>query len=226
DHTLEKIHSGNLKRGFYYLENEKDLNNFVHNTFSNIAHVTSTFIYKLSSFALWHFMFGHVMCVIILDKRNFFIQRVLIELPNLFQLVHMDIWGLYSIVAIHVIKTEGPEFILGAYYIEKGIVYHTTCVPSRIIEDKSPFQLLYNSLLDLDLLQVFACLCYASTLTAKSDKFDSKAHKCVFIGYRPSTKGFLAYELHTKEVILSRNVKFHKLLFPYSSHHDSNSTPQ
>jgi len=52
-------------------------------------------------------------------------------------------------------------------------------------------------------------------LTAQRTKFDKKAKKCVFLGYQRGTRGYLLYNLHNREIFLSRNIEFYENNFPF-----------
>lgn len=49
-------------------------------------------------------------------------------------------------------------------------------LPSPLLHQKSPFEMLFNKLPSYNHLKVFGCLCYASTIAAR-------ASPCVFLGY-------------------------------------------
>jgi len=45
---------------------------------------------------------------------------------------------------------------------------------------------------------------------------DSRSLKCVFLGYKSGTKGYVLYDLHSKSIFVTKNVIFHENIFPYS----------
>ena len=42
----------------------------------------------------------------------------------------------------------------------------------------------------------------------------------MFLGYKPGIKGYVLYDLHTREIFVSRNVIFHENILPYSTTKD------
>jgi hypothetical protein len=90
-------------------------------------------------------------------------------------------------------------------------------MPTPVLHQKSPFQMLYHKppvFLDL---KVFGSLCFVSTLEQHRTKLDPRARKCIFLGYKYGTKGYLTFDLHSREIVLSRNVIFHESIFPYAT---------
>ena len=75
--------------------------------------------------------------------------------------------------------------------------------------------MLYGEVPDLNILKVFGCFSYASTLLVNRHKFDSRAKNCAFLGYKFGTKDFLLIDVHTSKILVSRNVKFFYLEFPF-----------
>lgn len=88
--------------------------------------------------------------------------------------------------------------------------------PSRILNGKTPYELLFGSAPHYSMLRIIGCLCYAHNNPQKKDKFGSRSRKCVFLGYPYGQKGWKVYDLATKEVFVSRDVQFHEDIFPFA----------
>jgi len=75
--------------------------------------------------------------------------------------------------------------------------------------------MLYKIEADFNGLKVFGSLCYASTLSTNRTKFDPRASKCVFIGFKRGTKGYVLLNIQSREIFVSRDVVFYEHVFPY-----------
>jgi hypothetical protein len=90
-------------------------------------------------------------------------------------------------------------------------------VVTPLLDSKSPYQLLYNSIPNLQDLKVFVSLCYASTLTIHKTKLDPRARKCIFLGYKSGMKGSVLFYLNDKKIFISRNVVHYDYILPYQT---------
>lgn len=75
-------------------------------------------------------------------------------------------------------------------------------------------------------MKIFGFLWYAHNQRRDGDKFASRSHKCIFVGYPYGKKGWKLYDLESKEYIVSRHVKFYEHEFPFVVQLDTtHSTP-
>ncbi|KAI3825951.1 hypothetical protein L1987_07722 [Smallanthus sonchifolius] len=86
--------------------------------------------------------------------------------------------------------------------------------PSSVLNGMSPYELLYGSKPSLKHLRNFGCFAFCTNLKPEN-KFDSRAKKCVFIGYSINKKGYKLWDLEEKQSIFSRDVKFYEYVFPF-----------
>ena len=87
-------------------------------------------------------------------------------------------------------------------------VYLRNRSPSPTFRDKTPYEILYKRKPSVAHLRVFGCLCYSHVAKDERSKLDSKACKCVFLGYSSSNKGYHLFDLSTRMIVLSRDVIF------------------
>lgn len=88
---------------------------------------------------------------------------------------------------------------------------------SEVIENKSPFEILYNQKLDYDVLKVFGCLAYYRNVETKGDKIEARGSLDIFVGYPRGTKGYKIYDAKSGKIVVSSDVKFVEGTFPWSS---------
>lgn len=70
---------------------------------------------------------------------------------------------------------------------------------------------------DLSHLRVFGCLCFVATSPVGRDKFMSRSHPYVLIGYPTGQKAYKVPNLVNKHIHVSRDVIFFEDLFPLHS---------
>ena len=82
-------------------------------------------------------------------------------------------------------------------------VYLINCLPSLVINNKSPLTLLYHKTLDYKFLKTFGCACwphlrpynthkldYHSKRPYNTHKLDYHSKRCIFLGYSLNHKGY------------------------------------
>ena len=100
-------------------------------------------------------------------------------------------------------------------------VLHSTYLinrtPTPILNNQTPFKILYKRIPLLDHFRVFGSQCFISPQSQHLYKFDPRALECVFLGYPTNTKGFRVYDLNSKQIIVSRIVCFNEKCFPFAN---------
>ncbi|KAG7588726.1 Integrase catalytic core [Arabidopsis suecica] len=81
-------------------------------------------------------------------------------------------------------------------------------LPTRILNDQSPFQVLNNQSPNIDHLKVFGSVCFVFVPGDLRNKLEPKSTKCVFIGYSTTQRGYKCYAPVMNRYYVSRDVKF------------------
>lgn len=90
-------------------------------------------------------------------------------------------------------------------------------VPSPLLQLKCPYEMLFNIFPVIIHLNVFGCLCFETTLRVHRTKFQTRARKVIFIGFKDGTKGYLLYDIKSLDLFVSRNVIFYETSFPFKN---------
>ena len=61
-------------------------------------------------------------------------------------------------------------------------------LPTRALQNQTPFEAWFGFKPSLDFFKVFGCLCYSHVPQVKRDKLDKKAEPGIFIGYSTISK--------------------------------------
>lgn len=99
----------------------------------------------------------------------------------------------------------------------QAAVYLINRTPTTLLNGKSPYEILFGSRPDLSLLRTFGCLCYAHNQPRVKDKFGPRSRRCIFLGYHNGKKGWKVFDLESKEVFKSRDVRFIEDSFPFAT---------
>ncbi|KAI3719915.1 hypothetical protein L6452_20821 [Arctium lappa] len=101
------------------------------------------------------------------------------------------------------------ECILTATYIINRL-------PSRVIDNKTPYEIVFGQRPDYDFMKVFGCLAYYGNTETKGDKFEMKGRPGIFLGYPTGSKGYKIYDIEKRRMVVSRDVRFHETKFPFT----------
>jgi hypothetical protein len=90
-------------------------------------------------------------------------------------------------------------------------------LPTPLLQNKSPFEKLFNQIPDYKFLKVFGCACFPNLRPYNSHKFSPRSKECLFLGYSQHHKGYKCLHLDSGRVYISRDVIFHEDQFPFAA---------
>lgn len=114
------------------------------------------------------------------------------------------------------IEFWGDCVLTTAYIINK--------LPTRILGNKRPHEILLGKTPSYDHFRVFGCLAYAHDSLYKQDKFGEKGRPCVFLGYPMGQKGYKLYDLKNEKIYTSHNVTFIENQFPFGDKYEGHKS--
>jgi hypothetical protein len=98
-------------------------------------------------------------------------------------------------------------------------------MPTRVIDNKSPLERLFNAPPNYTMLRVFGCACWPHLHPYNKNKLSFRSKQCVFIGYSSLHKGYKCLDIDSGRVYISRDVIFDERVFPFSKTKHSLSNP-
>jgi hypothetical protein len=90
-------------------------------------------------------------------------------------------------------------------------------MPSRVLDWKSPIEMLKGKNQDVIPLKTFGCVCFVQDNRPNVGKLDPKVVKCVFVGYSATQKGYVCWSPIEKRLFVSMDVTFRELEPYYST---------
>lgn len=93
-------------------------------------------------------------------------------------------------------------------------------LPTRVLGNVSPYEKLFRSVLDYNLLRCFGCMCYPYLRPYDSNKLDFCTTKCVFLGYSLNHRGYRCLDPRTGRIYLSCHVVFEEGSYPFMDKND------
>ncbi|KAG8492199.1 hypothetical protein CXB51_009896 [Gossypium anomalum] len=89
-------------------------------------------------------------------------------------------------------------------------VYVQNRLPTKALEQKTPFEAWFGFKPSLAHLRIFGCLCYSQVPAVKRSKLDKKAQASILVGYSSEKKGYRILDPSTNKVFASRDVVFNE----------------
>lgn len=96
------------------------------------------------------------------------------------------------------------------------VVYLINRLPTLVLEDKSPYEVIHSKRPDYKFIKVFGAACHPCLRPYQSNKFQFHSTKCVNLGYSEFFKGYKCLS-NTGRIYVSRNVIFDESVFPFKT---------
>ena len=86
-------------------------------------------------------------------------------------------------------------------------------LPTPLLKNLTPWELLFKSKPDITHLRSFGCVCFPLLKPYNSHKLQPHTTPCIFLGYPAHTKGYICQHPQTSRIYISRHVHFNELEF-------------
>ncbi|XP_017624974.1 uncharacterized protein LOC108468603 [Gossypium arboreum] len=96
-------------------------------------------------------------------------------------------------------------------------------LPTSVLDEKSPYELLHKSLPDYMHLRLFGCRCYPYLQPFNTHKLQFHSKPCVFLSYSRVHKAYKCLD-DAGKMFLSRHVVFDETCFPFAGSNNSDNT--
>ncbi|GJT69701.1 ribonuclease H-like domain, reverse transcriptase, RNA-dependent DNA polymerase [Tanacetum coccineum] len=87
-------------------------------------------------------------------------------------------------------------------------IYILNSVPTKALEDITPYEAIKNRKPNLENLKVFGCIAYAKVPSQHLTKLDDRSTKMVYLGNEQGSKAYRLFDPTTRKICVSRDVKF------------------
>ncbi|KAJ0494958.1 putative RNA-directed DNA polymerase [Helianthus annuus] len=107
------------------------------------------------------------------------------------------------------------QFWLDAF---TSATYIINRLPTPILQNKSPFEMLFHRPPSYSNFRVFGCRVFPFLRDYTKHKLLPRSEPCIFIGYSPKYKGYRCLDPITSRIYMTRHAKFDEENFPFSGH--------
>ena len=112
-------------------------------------------------------------------------------------------------------QAQLPVKFWGYCALDAGYLINRT--PTKLVNGRTPFELVYKRPPPMSHLRVFGCLCYVHNQKHGGDKFEERGTRSVSVGYPFNNKGWRVYNVDISKVSVSRDVVFNESEYPFST---------
>src|SRR4051812_20998031 len=96
------------------------------------------------------------------------------------------------------------------------VVYLINRLPSKVIQHKTPTELLFKTSPDYSFLRTFGCAVWPNLRPYNQHKLQFRSKQCTFLGYSGLHKGYKCLDISTGRIYISRDVTFDESSFPFA----------
>ncbi|GKD45633.1 retrovirus-related pol polyprotein from transposon RE1, partial [Tanacetum coccineum] len=118
---------------------------------------------------------------------------------------HLVETGLAMLFHAHVPASYWVDAFSSATYIINQL-------PTKLLGNHSPFELLYSRLPNYTNFRAFGCLVYPYLRDYSAHKLAPRSIPCVFIGYNPQYKGYKCLDPDSSRIYITRHARFDEVL--------------
>ncbi|GJS94858.1 zinc finger, CCHC-type containing protein [Tanacetum coccineum] len=93
-------------------------------------------------------------------------------------------------------------------HLYKASLRIATFVPTKALEDITPYEAIKQKMPNLENLKVFGCIAYAKVPSQHLTKLDDRSTKMVYLGNEQGSKAYRLFDPTTRKICVSRDVKF------------------
>ncbi|GJW60347.1 zinc finger, CCHC-type containing protein [Tanacetum coccineum] len=87
-------------------------------------------------------------------------------------------------------------------------IYILNSVPTKALEDITPYEAIKQRKPNLENLRVFGCIAYEKVPSQHLTKLDDRSNKMVYLGNEQGSKAYCLFDPTTQRICVSRDVKF------------------
>jgi hypothetical protein len=87
-------------------------------------------------------------------------------------------------------------------------------LPTPLVQNGSPFSILFKQPPDYANLRIFRCACYPLLRLYNSYKLMFRRKRCIFLGHGSHYKGYRCFDPFTSKIFITRHVVFDEMSFP------------
>lgn len=102
-------------------------------------------------------------------------------------------------------------------------------LPTPILNQKSPYEMVYHKKPGYNFLHAFGCACWPYLRPYNRHKLDFLSKNCICIVYSIGHRGYKCLDVSTGKIFVSRHVVFDETLYLYKENkfveHSSNANP-